>query len=175
MTFNLNEAITLLSRTPKVLDALLSELPDEWVTNNEGDETWSPFDIVGHLIQGEKTDWIIRAKMILNGVKTSFTPFDRFAQFENCKDKSLSQLLNEFKVLRESNLQHLKSLQITEAHLNMLGIHPEFGQVSLKQLLSTWVVHDLGHINQIARVMAKQYQTEMGPWINYFNLLKKEI
>jgi hypothetical protein len=172
MKFDLNKSYEILERTPSVLRILLSGLSDDWIMNNEGPETFSPYDVIGHLIQGEKTDWRDRTTMILeHGVTKSFVPFDRFAQFEESKGKSMQQLLSEFEKLRADNLIWLKSLNLSETDFDKKGIHPALGQVTLKQLLSTWVVHDLTHIAQITRVMAKQYKEETGPWIEYFRIL----
>jgi len=172
MNFNLNESIEILSRTPEVLRKLLFGLPDGWTTTNEGGDSWSPFDILGHFIHGEETDWIPRTKIILNaGDDKKFVPFDMAAHFEKSKGKTLSNLLDEFARLREKNIAELKSFGITEDKLKLEGIHPEFGKVTLKQMLATWVIHDLAHIAQISRVMAKQYKTEMGPWVKYFRLM----
>jgi hypothetical protein len=172
MTFDLNKSYQILERTPSVLRILLSDLDDDWIMNNEGPDTFSPFDVIGHLIQGEKTDWKDRGTMILeHGTKSSFVPFDRFAQFEVSKGKSLQQLLDEFENLRKESVAWLRSLKLTKSDLDKKGTHPELGEVTLKQLLSTWVVHDLTHIAQITRVMGKQYREEIGPWINYFRIL----
>lgn len=172
MTFNLNKSYQILERTPSVLRILLSDLDDDWTMNNEGPDTFSPYDVIGHLIQGEKTDWKDRAIMILeHGTKKSFVPFDRFAQFEESKGKSLQQLLDEFEKLRKESLGWLRSLNLTETDFGKKGIHPDLGAVTLKQLLSTWVVHDLTHIAQVTRVMGKQYKEEIGPWINFFRIL----
>lgn len=173
MKFDLEKSIEILERTPKILNAMLSGLSEEWVYANEGPETWSPFDIVGHFIQGERKDWIVRAKIILNdeGDK-EFTPFDRFAQFEESKGKTLEQLLQEFQDLRTSNINELRNLNITQNQLNLEGIHPSFGKVTLGELLSTWVVHDLNHISQISRVLANQYKEEVGPWESYLRILR---
>ncbi|WP_233783423.1 DinB family protein [Flavivirga eckloniae] len=174
MTYNLEQALEILERTPNTLSSLLSGLSDEWVYANEGDDTWSAFDIVGHLIHGEKTDWIIRTKIVLSHAESkTFKTFDRFAQFENSKGKTLQQLLEEFSELRLENLKTLKELQITESQFNMKAIHPELGKVTLKELLATWVTHDLGHIAQIAHVMAKQYKDEVGSWKAYITILSK--
>ena len=173
MKFDLKESINILDRTPQVLTNLLSGLPKEWINNNEGKDTWSPFDIIGHLIHGEKTDWMPRLKIILSEAESKqFIPFDRFAQFEHSKGKSIDHLLKEFAQLRKQNLKELKSINITESTLEMTGIHPEFGAVTLTQLLSTWVIHDLSHINQITRVMAKNYKEEAGPWKRYISIIK---
>ena len=172
MEYTLADAYTLLNRTPKVLDLLLQGLEDSWITSNEGPETWSPFDVLGHLIHGEETDWIPRAKIILSDAEDkTFIPFDRFAQLEKSKGKSMRDLLEEFSGLREANIQELHALNIQEADLRKTGMHPELGPVSLKQLLSSWVVHDLGHLAQISRVMAKQYKEEVGPWVQFMKIL----
>ncbi len=171
MLFNIEESVEILQRTPAVLEILLSGLEEPWITGNEGKETWSPYDVVGHLIHGEKTDWVPRMMIILGeGGDKKFTPFDRFAQFEESKGKSVAALLSEFKKLRSENLRILKEIKLSEEQLQKKGIHPEFGEVTLKQLLATWVVHDLGHLTQVTRVMAKQYKQEIGPWVKYFNI-----
>lgn len=167
-SFILEEAIQVLNTTPRVLSELLSNLPASFTYAHEGPETWSPFDILGHLIHGEKTDWILRTRIILeDGKSRSFPSFDREAQFKDSKGKSLSMLLDEFKRLRKANISYLKQQNLTETDLAKTGVHPDFGEVTLKQLLSTWVVHDLSHLRQIARVLAKQYKTEIGPWEKY--------
>lgn len=174
MEFNLTKAIEILERTPQVLTTLLNGLSAEWIQNNEGEETWSPFDIIGHLIHGEKTDWIVRTEIILSDQPDkTFASFDRFAQFEESKRKSISQLLDEFQNLRKQNLVALKSKNLNFEDLNKTGVHPVFGAVTMKQLLSTWVAHDLGHLAQISRVMAKQYKDEVGPWQNYLPVLNR--
>ncbi len=173
MNFTLTKSLEILERTPDVLNSLLQNLSYDWTSNNEGGETWSAYDIVGHLIHGEKTDWIPRAEIILSGKPDkSFERFDRFAQFKESKGKSLTVLLDEFKRLRKKNLAYLRSKKLTDKNLEEKGNHPDFGEVTLSQLLSTWVVHDLNHIAQIARVMAKQYKEEVGPWIKYLGILK---
>ncbi len=172
MNFNLNKTTAVLERTPKILEDLLSGLSDDWTMQNEGDDTWSPYDIVGHLLHGERTDWMPRLEIILHRENKNFIPYDRFAQFKESEGKSLQQLLSAFAVLRKENLQKLKSLHLTEADLNKTGIHPEFGDVTLRQLLSTWTIHDLTHIAQITRVMAKQYKEAIGPWIKYFRVMQ---
>ena len=172
MKYKLPEAIQVLERTPQILRTLLAGLPDEWIKSNEGPETFSPYDVLGHLIHGEKTDWATRAKIILEfGVSKPFTPWDRFAQYEESKEKSLQQLLNEFEAVRSENVKWLASLSLSESDLDKKGVHPKLGEVTLRNLLSTWVVHDLTHIAQITRVMAKQYQGEMGPWPEFFRIL----
>ncbi|MEM8848252.1 MAG: DinB family protein [Bacteroidota bacterium] len=175
MQFNLVESIEILSKTPEVISSLLRGLSEPWIKTNEGSDTWSPYDVVGHLIHGEKTDWIPRAMVILNQDEDkTFKPFDRFAQFEESQGKTLEELLNEFHELRTMNLEKLKGMNIDDQMLNQQGIHPEFGPVTLKQLLATWVVHDLGHIHQITRVMAKNYTVEVGPWTNYLSILQNK-
>jgi hypothetical protein len=174
MEFDLEKSIEILSRTPDVLDTLLAGLNEEWTSNNEGEDTWSPYDVLGHLIHGENTDWVTRMEIILSdGLEKTFKPFDRFAQFEESKGKNLSQLLEEFKSVRKRNLEILESKNITIEDLSRKGIHPVFGEVTLQQLLATWTAHDLGHIGQIVRVMAKQYATEVGPWQEYLPILHK--
>jgi uncharacterized damage-inducible protein DinB len=173
MKFNFEKSLEILSRTPAVMKSLLENLDEEWTKNNEGGDSWSPFDVIGHLIHGEKTDWIARTMTILNNnTNKKFEPYDRFAQFQESKGKSLHELLDEFTKLRAENIKILKSLDIDEEKLKMEAIHPKFGAVTLKQLLSTWVIHDLTHIAQISRVMAKQYKEEMGPWVEYFRIMQ---
>ena len=175
MKFSLDQAVEILSQTPVTLRSLLSGLSAPWINNNEGVQTWSPFDVVGHLIHGERTDWMPRLKIILElGESRPFDPFDRFAQFEASKGKSLSELLETFATLRRQNLAMLKQLNLTSEHFKLKGTHPDFGPVTLGQLLATWVVHDLDHISQIARVMAKQYVDEVGPWVSYLSILKRK-
>jgi len=172
MEFDLEQAVAVLSRTPATLKAMLEALPRNWVETNEGAETWSPFDVIGHLIHGERTDWIQRAQIILeHGEARPFDPFDRFAQFEESKGKTLEELLDEFAALREQNLVTLGKLKIGATELGKTGQHPALGRVTLKELLATWVTHDLDHIAQIARTMAKQYASEVGPWQAYITIL----
>ena len=172
--FNIQEAIQILETTPAVLSALLRNLPEGWADAREGTDTWSPFDIVGHLIHGEKTDWIPRMQIILEyGKSKPFPEFDRQAQFRDSKGNSLSQLLDEFEELRKKNIGELKRQQLTDDDLGKTGLHPDFGEVTLQQLLSTWVVHDLGHLRQIARVLAKQYKDEIGPWEKYLPVVSE--
>lgn len=174
MVFELDQAIEVLSRTPKTLKELLEGLPSEWIFQNVGPETWSPFDIVGHLIHGERTDWIPRAKIILkHGESQAFDPFDRVAQFEASKGKSLKELLYTFTELRWQNLKTLKEMKLSKKELDLRGQHPDFGTVTLRQLLSTWTVHDLNHIGQIVRVMSKQYMDQVGPWKKYLRILER--
>ena len=172
MNYTIKEAAQLLERTPVVLRALLTGLANGWTMSNEGPDTFSPYDILGHLIHGEKTDWATRAKIILAfGVSKPFTPWDRFAQYEESKGKTLDQLLDEFEAIRKENMQWFNSLDLSESDLDKKGMHPKLGEVTLRNLLSTWVVHDLTHIAQITRVMAKQYKEEMGPWPEFFRIL----
>ena len=173
MTFDINKAIEILQRTPSVIETLLSGLSDDWTMNNEGENTWSPYDVLGHLIHGEKTDWIPRTKIILSDAEDkTFEPFDRFAQERESQSKTITDLLQEFKTLRAENMRELKSLKIDTQTLQKKGIHPELGEATLRELLSAWVVHDLGHISQITRVMAKQYSSEVGVWTAYLGILK---
>jgi uncharacterized damage-inducible protein DinB len=174
MEFELDHARDILRRTPATLTALLQDLPDEWLFSSEGPETWSPFDVLGHLIHGEETDWIPRAKIILeHGDQHAFEPFDRFAMFEKSKGKSLRQLLTTFEQLRGESLQQLDELNLTPELLSKRGKHPELGIVTLAELLATWVVHDLSHIGQIVRVMSKQYGESVGPWRAYLPILTR--
>jgi len=174
MEFRINQAIEILRQTPGTLDSMLRPLSANWIEQNEGPNTWSPFDVIGHLIHGEETDWIPRARLIINyGESRPFEPFDRVAMFEKSKGKSLTQLLDRFSQLRSLNLRELQQMNLTEAMLEKRGIHPELGTVTLGQLLATWVVHDLGHISQIVRVMARQYREEVGPWSAYLSILGK--
>lgn len=171
--FSIQKSIAVLERTPFVIEMLLRDLPEDWTVNNEGEGTWSPYDIVGHLIHGEKTDWIPRMKIILSDSENkTFQPFDRFAQFNDSKGKTLSELLVEFKLRRKASVEILNSQKITEDQLGRTGVHPKFGSVTLKELLATWVAHDLNHIGQIVRVMAKQYHNEVGPWKEFLGILK---
>ncbi len=173
MKYSLERSYEILERTPVVLNALLTGLPDDWVMPNEGPETFSPYDVVGHLIHGEKTDWLPRIKMILEfGNTKTFERYDRFAQYTESKGKSLQQLLDEFAVLRKENMDWFTSLKLTEIDLNKQGMHPVLGKVTLRNLLATWVAHDLTHLSQITRVMAKQYKAEMGPWPQFFRILE---
>ena len=172
MKFSMDDAIPMLRRTPAVLRAWLWDLPESWTTPNEGPDTWSPYDVLGHLIHGERTDWIPRIEILLNhGESRPFTPFDRFAQFSASQGKSLRELLDTFSELRIENLTRLESLHLTNADFERKGMHPELGRVTLGQLLGTWVAHDLNHLGQIARVMGRQYTTAVGPWLAYLPLL----
>ncbi|WP_298760137.1 DinB family protein [uncultured Psychroserpens sp.] len=172
--FNLEESIDILKRTPEILSVMLNGLPERWLKSNEGENTWSPYDIVGHYIYGEKTDWIVRTKIILSTSENKqFEPFDRFAQFDEDQNTPISELIAEFKILREKNLNILKSFELTNNDLIKKGIHPELGDVTLQELLSAWVVHDLAHLAQINRVMAKQYKTHVGVWQAYMSILSQ--
>jgi len=170
--FVLAEAIGMLQRTPVVIDALLRGLPDNWVTADEGVGTWSPFDVVGHLIHGERTNWMPRARMILEqGESRTFDRFDRTAQVSESTGTTLADLLDELATERRRNLSQLAAMQLTDADLDRRGRHPEFGLVTLRQLLATWVAHDLDHIMQIARVLGRQYSDEVGPWRAYLRVI----
>jgi DinB superfamily len=172
MKYSLQRSYEILDRTPVLLQSLLADLPDDWVMPNEGPETFSPYDVVGHLIHGEKTDWTVRAKMILEfGNTKTFERYNRFAQYEESKGKPLQQLLDEFAAARTENMIWFKSLNLTEDDLDKKGMHPVLGVVTLRNLLATWVIHDLTHIAQVTRVMAKQYKEEMGPWTEFFRIL----
>ena len=174
MDFQLGHAKEILGRTPATLNSLLRHLPDEWALADEGPESWSPFDVVGHLIHGEEADWIPRAKIILEyGEKRSFEPFDRFAMFEKSRGKSLGDLLDRFEWLRGESLRELEAMNLRPEMLGKRGRHPELGVVTLSQLLSTWVVHDFGHIGQVVRVMAKQYGEAVGAWQAYLPILNR--
>lgn len=173
MNFTLNDTLIILATTPPTIKQLLQHLPVEWIVANEGENTFSPFDVVGHLIQGEESDWMQRATIILNeGLSRPFDKFDRFAQFIRFKGKSLDELVTMFETARNKNLATLQSWNLTETQLGLQGLHPALGVVTLKQLLATWVAHDLDHIGQIVRVMAKQYSEEVGPWKEYLSILK---
>jgi hypothetical protein len=170
--FVIDEATAILSRTPSTLDALLRGLPESWILADEGGGTWSPFDVVGHLIHGEQVDWIPRAKIILtHGDARAFDRFDRLAQFTASAGRTLPSLLDEFATLREANLRELASLNLTNSDLDRLGRHPELGVVTLRQLLATWVTHDLDHITQVSRVLARQYSDAVGPWQAYLRII----
>jgi DinB superfamily len=170
---NLLDTISLLTRTPAALDALLRDLPDAWILRNEGEGTWSPFDVVGHLIQGERTDWMPRTKMILEfGEGRAFEPLDRWAQVRDSQGKSMGQLLDEFARLREENLAELRALNLRREDLERRGRHPELGAVTLSQLLATWSAHDLTHLHQISRIMAHQYRQAVGPWSAYLGVMQ---
>jgi uncharacterized damage-inducible protein DinB len=174
MEVQLEQVRDILRRTPSTLQLLLQDLPEAWLMNNEGPETWSPYDVVGHLIHGEETDWLPRARIILeHGESRAFTPFNREAMFEQSERKSIGELLETFARLRAESLRQLDELNVTPELLEKRGLHPEFGPVTLSQLLATWVVHDLSHIGQIVRVMSKQYGDAVGPWKAYLPVLTR--
>jgi len=174
MDFDLNAGIAILERTPATFRAMLAGLPPMWTDATEGPDTWSPYVIMGHLIHAERTDWITRAEIILaQGPNRRFTPYDRFAQFRDSKGKSLAELLDEFERVRAENVATLRQWKLTDAQLALEGEHPAFGPVTLRQLLATWVAHDLGHVAQAARVMAKQYREAVGPWRAYLPVLDR--
>ncbi|MCC6242742.1 MAG: DinB family protein [Gemmatimonadaceae bacterium] len=174
MEFDLTRGMDILSRTPDVLRVLLADIDSTWSTATEGPDTWSPYDIVGHLIHGERTDWIPRARIILeHGTNRVFEPYDRFAQFHESEGKSLTQLLDEFAEVRAENLRIVTAWKLDDHQLALQGQHPALGVVTLRQLLSTWVSHDLGHLAQVARVMAKQYRDEVGPWRAYLSVMDR--
>ena len=174
MQFDLSNAIQVLERTPLSFRALLGGLTEAWTTPNEGPETFSAFDNLGHLIHGERTDWIPRARLILEqGPNRRFESFDRFAQYRESRGKTLAQLLDEFASLRAENLSTLRGWNLSDQQLALEGEHPSLGPVTLSQLLATWVAHDLGHLAQTARVMAKQYREAVGPWRQYLPVLDR--
>lgn len=169
----LEECTSILERTPGTLDALLRGLPEAWVKATEGPKTWSPYDVLGHLIHGERTDWMPRLAIILeHGTSRAFDTFDREAQFEESRGKTLAMLLDEFRALRVENLERLRALDLQQQQLELQGMHPALGVVTVRQLLATWAAHDLDHIVQISRVMAKHYREEVGPWAQYLSVMK---
>src|SRR5688572_4230714 len=169
---DIDEAVAVLQRTPATLDALLRGLPPGWITAHEGGETWSPFDVLGHLIHGDRTDWLARIRIVIDhGESVPFEKFDRFAQFEESKGRTLDELLGEFATLRRDNLAQLAAMRLAAGDLARKGFHPMLGTVTLGHLLATWVAHDLDHIVQIARVMARQYSDEVGPWRAYLRVI----
>jgi len=173
MKHNLHHTISLLTRTPVALDALLRDLPETWTFRNEGENTWSALDVLGHLIHGERTDWMPRAKLVLKfGETKTFEPFDRWGHVRQSEDRSLGQLLDEFASLRSENLDELRALNLRQEDLKRRGRHPALGVVTLSELLATWAVHDLTHLHQISRIMAYQYREGVGPWREYLGVLK---
>jgi hypothetical protein len=172
-TFSLDDACGVLERTPDCLAALLEGLPAAWTAATEGSNTWSPYDVIGHLIYGERVNWLPRARHILAGETRPFVPFDREAQFTQSQGKSLPELLTAFKRLRQDNLAALHGMGLTSTDLAKTGRHPDLGEVTLQQLLATWVIHDLDHLGQIARTMAKAYANAVGPWSAYLSILKE--
>lgn len=174
MEFILEEAIPVLERTPAVLSALLEDVPEAWIGAREGPEAWSPGEIVGHLIHGERTDWIPRARIILKQESyRRFEPFDRFAELKS--DRELRDRLREFEKLRAGNVATLRGWNLKDKDLKLTGEHPELGTVTLRQLLATWVVHDVSHIAQITRTMAREYTEAVGPWTEYFRVLQRDV
>jgi len=172
MEYNLEDTIALLARTPAVLSSLLRDLPEAWTHRNEGEKTWCPFDIVGHLIHGERTDWMARANRILESGETRpFDPFDRLGQQRESQGKTLPQLLDEFARLRTENLAALRTLNLKPADFARRGKHPALGVVTMSELLATWAAHDLTHLHQISRVMAHQYRETVGPWSAYLGVM----
>ena len=169
--FELNDVVAVLTRTPASLTALLEGLPDRWITATEGEDTWSPYVVIGHLIHGERTDWIPRARHVLAGETRPFDSFNRTAQFTESQGKSLAELLATFAELRRDNIATLVGMNLTREDLSRTAQHPELGKVTLEQLLATWVVHDLDHVGQIARTMAKVYADTVGPWTAYLSIL----
>src|SRR5581483_1945956 len=169
---NLDDVVAVLERTPASLSALLDGLPETWIRATEGDGTWSPYDVIGHLIHGERTDWIPRARHILAGETRPFEPFDRTAQFTESRGRTLGELLATFADLRRESVAALVGMNLTDEDLGRRGLHPELGEVTLGQLLATWVVHDLDHVAQVARTMAKVYTEATGPWSAYLSILR---
>ena len=173
MKHSLQHTISLLAHTPAALDALLRDLPETWTLRNEGEDTWSAFDVIGHLIHGERTDWMPKARMVLqSGEAETFEPFDRWGHVRECQGKSLGQLLDEFARLRSENLDELRALNLRQGDLELRGRHPALGIVTLSELLATWTVHDLTHLHQISRVMAHQYREAVGPWNGSLGVLR---
>jgi hypothetical protein len=174
MSFTVERSIEVLERTPLLLKSMLSGVSDFWVMSAYGEGTFSPFDVVGHLIEGERHDWMVRARTILeHGQSAPFRPFDRYAMYETSRGKTIEDLLRTFAELRAGNVAAIRTLRLGDEHLTMMGRHPAFGAVTLRQLLATWVVHDLGHIHQVAKAMAYQYKGEVGPWVEYLTILPR--
>ena len=172
-THNLQDTISLLARTPATLNSLLRDLPDIWIHRNEGPNTWSAFEVVGHLLYGEREDWMPRVKLILKfGDTKPFVPFDRWGHEREIQGKSLAELLDEFARVRAENLRELRALNLSPEDLNRRGRHPSLGPVTLSQLIATWPVHDLTHVHQVSRLMAHQYRTAVGPWDQYLGVLQ---
>lgn len=173
MSIAVSDAINLLNRTPKLLRDMLEGLPDHLIQANEGGETWSPYDVVGHLIHGDKTDWIPRLRICLSDTTDkTFQPFDRFAQFEDSKDKTLQDLLSTFEQIRTENITALKEMKLRNEDYQRRAVHPALGEVNLGQLLTTWVVHDLDHIYQVSRILAHQFRDDVGPWKAYLRIVQ---
>ncbi|MFC0470872.1 DinB family protein [Halalkalibacter kiskunsagensis] len=175
MNFTMKEAIDVLERTPQTLEYFLSGLSDGWLQCNEGEGTWNVSEVIDHLIEGERNNWIPRLEMILQeGESKPFPPFDRYSHLNENSKRSIEQKLLEFKTIRSENITKLQTMIIPELHLELMGTHPAFGVVKVRELLSTWIVHDLTHIAQIVRVMAERYRMDVGPWEEYLGILKKE-
>ncbi|MFP5110703.1 DinB family protein [Neobacillus sp. C211] len=175
MHFNMKEAIEMLERTPQTLEYFLSGLSEGWLHCNEGEGTWNAFEVIDHLIEGEKNNWIPRLEFILQeGCNRPFPPFDRYSHLNERSQRSIDQKLQEFKAIRTQNISKLKAHIEPELHLELTGSHPVFGAVKIREMLSTWVVHDLTHIAQIVRVMAERYRADVGPWKEYLGILKKQ-
>jgi hypothetical protein len=175
VTFRFEDGLPVLRRTPAAVRQLLLDLPTSWTNANEGPGTWSPFDVVGHLIHGDRTDWMPRVEHILrHGDTLPFPPFDREAMLSASRGQSLGELLDTFDGLRTESLERLTALRLTDADLARRGRHPEFGAVTMGQLLATWVAHDLGHVSQIVRVMARQYSDAVGPWRAYLSIVRRD-
>lgn len=173
MNFRIDRSVEILRQTPFTLQLMLEDLSDEWTASSGDADSWGVYDVVGHLIHGEETDWIPRAEIILaQGLDRAFVPFDRNAQFSDSNNRSLNDLLAEFSRARSTNLEKLARWELKPEHFEMQGVHPEFGEVTLGQLLATWVVHDLNHIAQIAKILAKKYDSAVGPWKAYLSILK---
>jgi hypothetical protein len=175
MEFALKDALPVLSGTPAVLNAMLSGLPETWIHASEGDGTWSPFDVVGHLIHAERTNWMMRARHILSGSADPFKKFDRSDFFADSKGQTLANLLRTFETIRARNVSELKGLNLSKADCHKPGLHPDLGTVTLEQLLASWVVHDLDHTAQIVRVMAQSYATAVGPWATFLRSAKSAM
>lgn len=173
MNFKMNEAIEILEQTPQTLDSFLSGLSEGWLQCNEGEGTWNAVEVLGHLIEAEKLNFLPRLQTILQEGQNKFPPFDRFAHLSKNVEQSIQEMIKEFKTLRSQNLARLKEIMTCESQFEETGIHPELGEVKARELLSTWVVHDLTHISQIVRVMAERYREDVGPWINFLSVLKK--
>lgn len=175
MAFDLDACLDVLERTPGTLQKMLGGLSEDWTLANEGPDTWSPYDVIGHLVHGERTDWVARMEIILSGkpaAARTFAPFDRFAQFEESRGKSMADLLAEFARLRAESVSHVRARRLTSADLDRTGVHPDFGTVTLRQLLATWTAHDLDHIVQISRVMARHIGGEVGPWAAFIRVVR---
>ena len=173
MALDLDDTISLLARTPITLNTLLRDLPEIWTQRNEGENTWSAYDVIGHLAHGERADWIPRVKCILlYGDSQAFEPFDRFAQIRESQGKSLSQLLDEFSQLRAENLATVRAMNLEPGDLERCGLHPSLGPVTMSQLIATWAAHDMTHLHQISRILAHQYRETVGPWSQYLGVLQ---